>query len=54
MANFEGESGGYKSAGRSAIWSDKGELIKEFNGFGDGLVVAERRSNYWKGITIKK
>lgn len=52
MANHGGGSGGYKSAGRSAIWSSRGEIIAELNGLGEGLVIASKQNNCWNGKVI--
>jgi predicted amidohydrolase len=39
MANFGGQSGGLKSAGRSAIWSETGELLVQLDANGSGIAV---------------
>ena len=38
MANYGGESGGYKCAGRSSIWNDNGELIKQLDSITEGIL----------------
>jgi predicted amidohydrolase len=44
FANFGGPSGGLASAGRSAIWSDTGELLVQLGANGAGVaVVSETR-----------
>jgi len=43
LANHGGPSGGYNSAGRSALWSPAGSLFAEFDETGEGLVAAERK-----------
>lgn len=53
MANHGGDSGGYKSGGRSAVWSDNGEIIAEFDGLGEGLVIASKENGCWKGDVVK-
>lgn len=39
MANFVGESGGYKCAGKSSVWNDKGELVAQLGGEEEGLII---------------
>jgi predicted amidohydrolase len=44
MANFGGPSGGLRSAGRSSVWSEAGELLVRLPAEGSGVaVVAETR-----------
>jgi predicted amidohydrolase len=52
MANHGGASGGYNSAGRSALWSPTGNLLAEFAGTREGLVVAAKENGMWTGKTI--
>ncbi len=52
FANYGGPSGGLPSAGRSAIWSDEGELVAELGPTGAGLVVAIEGEARWTGRTI--
>lgn len=40
FANYGGPSGGLAAAGRSAIWSDRGELLAQLDAAGSGVVVA--------------
>lgn len=39
LANFGGPSGSLRSAGRSAIWSEEGELLVQLEGCGSGIAV---------------
>jgi predicted amidohydrolase len=39
LANFGGPSGGLRSAGRSGIWSETGELLVQLNASGSGIAV---------------
>jgi predicted amidohydrolase len=39
LANFGSPSGGLRSAGRSAIWSEAGELLVQLEGSGSGIAV---------------
>jgi predicted amidohydrolase len=42
LANFGSPSGGLRSAGRSAIWSETGELLVQLEASGSGIaIVAE-------------
>ncbi|WLH33269.1 carbon-nitrogen hydrolase family protein [Pseudomonas sp. FP2196] len=52
MANHSGLTGGWQSAGRSAIWSEDGSLIASAPGAGDLLVVARRDAGAWQGRVI--
>ncbi|WP_166226023.1 carbon-nitrogen hydrolase family protein [Pseudomonas atagonensis] len=49
MANHGGLTGGWQSAGRSAIWSEEGTLIVAAPGTGDCLVIARRTEGVWTG-----
>ena len=52
MANFGGPSGGLTSAGRSAIWSEQGELQSQLGPTGAGLVVAAKTESGWRSGTV--
>jgi predicted amidohydrolase len=52
MANHGGATGGWESAGRSAIWAPNGELIVAAPGVGDVLVVARRDADGWTGQVV--
>jgi predicted amidohydrolase len=45
FANYGGPSGGLPSAGQSAIWSERGELLIELPAIGAGIAVYERSSH---------
>jgi len=45
MSNFCGECWGTEAGGRSAFWSDKGELIASLDEKNPGLLIAEYLSN---------
>ncbi|WP_066261160.1 carbon-nitrogen hydrolase family protein [Hydrogenophaga flava] len=49
VANHGAPSGGFASAGRSALWGPDGKLLAEAPVSGDCLVVAERRDGGWLG-----
>jgi NAD+ synthase (glutamine-hydrolysing) len=52
LANFGGPSGGLASGGRSAIWSEAGELLAQLGVAGAGLVVAIEGDAGWRARTI--
>lgn len=49
MANHGGPTGGWRSAGRSAIWAPGGALIGAAPGAGNTLVVATWEGEQWRG-----
>ena len=51
-ANYSGHSGGFSSAGRSAVWSEKGDLAGVLEGDGEGILLATKENNHWKCSTI--
>ncbi|QXI26644.1 carbon-nitrogen hydrolase family protein [Pseudomonas vanderleydeniana] len=52
MANHGGATGGWVSAGRSAIWAAGGQLIAAAAGVGDVLVIGRRRAGTWHGEVV--
>ena len=52
MANHGGATGGWESAGRSAIWASDGSLIAAASGAGNVLVIARRGSGAWNGAAL--
>ncbi len=52
MANHGGATGGWESAGRSAIWASDGSLIAAAPGTGDWLVIARRNAGEWSGEVV--
>lgn len=48
FANFGGPSGGLNSAGRSTIWSPKGELLVQLDAKGIGVAVAHVDQKGWR------
>lgn len=53
MSNFSGESWGSPSAGQSAFWNNKGELIGQMNDSDSGLLLVENQNDNWKSQIIK-
>jgi predicted amidohydrolase len=47
FANYGGPSGGLASAGQSAIWSEKGELLTRLEASGSGIAVAIESDTGW-------
>jgi predicted amidohydrolase len=52
FANYGGPSGGLASAGRSAIWSERGDLLAQLANAGPGVVVATESRVGWQARTI--
>jgi predicted amidohydrolase len=52
FANFGGPTGGLASAGRSAVWSDTGELLAQLDSTGAGVAVATERDGGWNASTF--
>lgn len=52
MANHGGATGGWESAGRSAIWAADGRLLAAAPGKGDALVIARRQAALWRGEVV--
>jgi predicted amidohydrolase len=52
IANHGGATGGWESAGRSAIWASDGSLIAAAPGIGDLLVIAHRNADGWTGQVV--
>jgi predicted amidohydrolase len=49
MANHGGPTGGYVSAGKSAVWSQDGKLVVAAPGTGQYLVIASKNLAGWAG-----
>lgn len=52
MSNFSGESWGYPSAGQSAFWNNKGELVAQMNDSDSGLLLVEKHTDNWTSTLI--
>lgn len=48
MANHALPTGGYQSAGQSALWDETGQQIV-LGGSGEQLVIARRQGKDWQG-----
>ncbi|MDP5199522.1 carbon-nitrogen hydrolase family protein [Flavobacterium sp. DG2-3] len=53
MSNFSGESWGSPSAGQSAFWNNKGELVAQMNDSDSGLLLVEKQGNDWESRIVK-
>lgn len=53
MSNFSGESWGSPSAGQSAFWNNKGELVAQMNDSDSGLLLVEKKGNDWESQIVK-
>ena len=53
MSNFSGESWGYPSAGQSAFWNNKGELVGQMNDSDSGLLLVENKNDNWTSKVAK-
>ncbi|UUW09072.1 carbon-nitrogen hydrolase family protein [Flavobacterium plurextorum] len=53
MSNFSGESWGSPSAGQSAFWNSKGELVGQMNESDSGLLIVEKQNDNWKSKVLK-
>lgn len=52
MANHGGPTGGWASAGRSALWDEDGNVVIAAEGAGECLLVARRDRNGWHARAI--
>jgi predicted amidohydrolase len=52
FANYGGASGGLRSAGRSAIWSQTGELLVRLEASGPGVAVAVESHAGWRARAV--
>ena len=50
MANYSGATGGSVSAGKSALWSEDGQLAAASRGNEEALVVGMKQNGVWNGM----
>ena len=50
MANYSGVTGGSVSAGKSALWSEDGQLAAASTGNEEALVVGMKQNGVWNGM----
>lgn len=48
-ANFTGPTGNKMSAGKSAIWDERGQVVAQAETSGEALVFAQRKNGKWRG-----
>jgi predicted amidohydrolase len=53
VSNFSGVSWGLDAGGKSALWSEKGDLIAGLDNCSTGLVIGQKDKDAWKSIVIK-
>jgi predicted amidohydrolase len=52
FANYGGETGRLAAGGKSAVWSESGELLAELDATGSGAVIARQSETGWEAKTI--
>lgn len=52
LANFGGPSGGLRSAGRGAIWSETGELLVQLEAHGSGIAIVTETPGGCRSRTV--
>jgi predicted amidohydrolase len=52
MANHSGVTGGWVSAGKSAVWSEDGRLVAASPGTEESLVICRKQDNRWDGAVL--
>ena len=52
MANYAARSGGFSTAGRSAIWDENGDVAAQAPGVGDALLLAHREGGVMRGKLV--
>jgi predicted amidohydrolase len=52
MANYSGSTGGDVSAGKSALWSEDGQLVAASMGTEEALIVGSKQNGVWNGIVV--
>lgn len=52
MANYSGVTGGDISAGKSALWSEDGQVIAASTGTEEALVIGRKQNGVWNGSVV--
>lgn len=52
MANYSGATGGSVSAGKSALWSEDGQLVAASMGTEEALVIGTKQNGLWDGMVL--
>ncbi len=53
FSNYGDASGELDSGGRSAVWSERGEVVAQLDGTGPGVVVAIETDDGWRGHVVE-
>lgn len=53
MSNYCGKSWGLEAGGKSALWSNNGDLMNGLDASSTGLVIAQKSGDLWNGTIIK-
>jgi hypothetical protein len=54
MSNYCQEHWNLTSGGRSAFWNSNGKLINEINIGNIGLLIAEKKTDYWEAKVLEE
>lgn len=52
MANYSGVTGGEVSVGKSAVWSEEGQIVAASAGTEEALVVCAKQNGVWNGAVV--
>jgi len=52
MANYGRTTGAWVSAGRSAIWSEEGDIVAASGGTEEALIVSTKQGGMWQGVAL--
>jgi predicted amidohydrolase len=52
LSNYSGATGGEASAGRSALWTEDGQLVAASAGTEESLVIGTKQNGRWEGIVL--
>jgi predicted amidohydrolase len=52
LANYSGATGGEVSAGKSALWSEDGQLVAASTGTEEALIVGRKQHGVWDGFVL--
>jgi predicted amidohydrolase len=52
MANHSAPTGGWVSAGKSALWSEDGRIVSGSRGTEESLVIGRKRDGAWDGMVV--
>ncbi len=52
LANYSGSTGGWASAGKSALWAEDGEIVAASTGTEEALVIGRKEGGRWSGAVV--